>query len=294
MPNSNKLIIVDGNNFLIRSHFGIRSKNEFGATEVLTTSDGRESGTLYSAITAFASLVREQKPDSVLWTFDSGRSKLRTALRPEYKANRDTGFKTDFRPTFEAFEEFLGIVGARYVKERGVEADDIIASACKKFSPYAEIYIVSQDHDLLQLVDDNVFVIHAGKPKPITVQDIVTKYNLQPKQLPMLWALTGDPGDNIIGIKGVGEKTAYKMLEANGFSLGKTIMFHPKVPADMMTWLDNNYRMINLDSDISQLDVTLEECKFVPEMNSDLLVEWLTSWEMNSLVSRVNRGTFWS
>jgi 5'-3' exonuclease len=289
----NKLLLFDGNNHIIRSHFGIRSKNEFGVTEVLTTSDGRESGTLYSAITAFASLVREQTPTHCLWTFDSGRSKLRTALRPEYKANRDTGFKTDFRPTFDAFEEFLSIVGVRFVREGGVEADDIIASACKKFSPYAGIYIVSQDHDLLQLIDDNISVIHAGKPKPTTFQDIVDKYKLKPKQLPMLWALTGDPGDNIIGIKGVGEKTAYKMLEFGNFNLYDTCKYHPKAK-DMAVWVMQNYEMIKLDSDISQLDVTLDECKFVPEMNSDLLVEWLASWEMNSLVSRVNRGTFWS
>lgn len=306
-------MVIDGNNSLIRAHFAMGRRDETGSFVTLKTSDGRESGAIYGAILQFTSLVGLIKPDYVLWTFDGGRSKARLAIRPEYKANRDpdkpdapktpsssySAKNTDFHTSFDGFKEFLNIVGVRYIQEYGVEADDLISSATQ-FAPEVGVVIVSQDHDLLQLVNNDVVVYKTSNAKNTpdmvySISDVVNKYGVLPEQLAKLWALTGDIGDNVVGIKGVGEKTALKMLNEYNFNLEDVAYNHPKVLAANATQVVlENYDLIKLNRTTAKFDVTLNECEFNPNTNSDLLMDWLVDWEMNSLVVKLTQGTLWS
>lgn len=303
------LLVWDGNNALVKAHFAMGRYGENGSFETLRTSDGRESGAVYGAINNFISVVKLVRPSHCLWTFDSGRSTHRLAIRPEYKANRNANLEgssgkfltkgSDFHTAFDGFKDFLNIIGVRYVQEKGVEADDLISSSTK-FETEAGICIVSQDHDLLQLVKGNVVVYKSsnikGVPdKVLGPSDVFDKYGCWPSELPKLWALTGDAGDNVVGIYRVGEKTALKMLQEYNFDLNAVAYNHPKVTKVGATDLVlENYRLIKLDRTTAKFDVTLNECEFNPDTNSDLLMDWLIDWEMSSLVAKLANGSLWA
>lgn len=296
------LMVFDGNNAMIRAHFAMARRDEAGNFETLKTRDGRESGAVFGCIQNFLTLCSMFKPTHVLWTFDGGRSKARLAIRPEYKANRNSTGKanpysaaeTDFGPSFAAFNEFLDILGIRRLRQTGVEADDII-SASTVLADQADMIIVSQDHDLLQLVSPNIIVYKAGSKTTLDSvlgpEEVYAKYGCRPDQLAKMWAITGDAGDNVIGVKGIGEKTAHKILTQYGWDLETCAYSHPKIASVGASRLVmENYQLIKLNRVFASFDVTLDECEFNPHVNSDLLMEWLEDWEMFSLVAKLAKG----
>ena len=124
----------------------------------------------------------------------------------------------DLIPQFALSRELFSDFGITVYEEAGVEADDIIGTLAKEGSKLGlEVIIISGDKDLLQLVDDNITVYLTRKGvsdlEKMDEKAIFEKYELSPTQIPDLKGLMGDPSDNIPGVRGVGEKTAIKLLK---------------------------------------------------------------------------------
>lgn len=292
------LMVLDGNNLVLRAYHSQRYRNKDGEWEGLATSDGRPSGALYGTLVMFARLVREFNPTHVLFTFDHGRSKARLDIRPEYKANRDssTSQREDLKPQYGAIEKLLSTLDVRHYREQGVEADDLIANAVYRWREEMPIVIVSADHDLLQLVDHRVKVLKPGmggnsKEVLYTKEKIEEEYGFTPKRLSEVWALCGDSGDNVAGIPRVGYKTAAKIMSGYD-SLNEAIAYHPKIEGYEKQVMEN-YQLIHLDGNFANLHVDLEECVFNKEFDEKSVRAFLESWEFKSQLKRMDEGRFW-
>lgn len=151
---------------------------------------------------------------------DAPGKKKRHEFYPEYKANRpppDAAMLEQMDRTVNA----LRSEGHAVWEIPGYEADDIIASAATLARGFTRIVIVSSDKDLCQLIGDNADAIPISVYRPIdrkeyTADDVKAKWGVEPKRLRDLFSLTGDTSDNIPGVKGIGPKTAARMLERFG------------------------------------------------------------------------------
>lgn len=206
-----KHMLVDGNNVLIRAAKAV----QYSGMEA----DGVATGALHVFASMLSRHVRAERPTHLVVCWDGGRSAFRTAAHPGYKAaRRDRGTEDEQAP-FGLAKRFLTLAGVQHVERDGWEADDLIA-AYWRIIPYSgEIVILSSDKDLLQLVGSDTRQVRVSARPPDDVWDsdrVRAHYGCDPQRLPLVMALTGDPGDGVPGVRGIGPKRAVKRLsEAN-------------------------------------------------------------------------------
>ena len=174
-------------------------------------------------------LDKPEKPLRLAAVFDSRTPTFRHEKYPEYKANRQKA-PDDLHEQVPLVEEFLTALGIKCLKADGFEADDIIATLAEKCrTENRQCYILSSDKDLLQLVGDGIYELRpakinkgdgqssGGSAWDLTGPDEVkNEWGVTPDKVLDLLSLTGDASDNIPGVKGIGEKTAAKLMARYG------------------------------------------------------------------------------
>jgi 5'-3' exonuclease len=219
-----KLLLVD---FYALFH---RSRNALmRATGGLSTSYGRPTTGTYGFTNNLLSVIDAERPSHVAVCYDAGGN-WRKEADAEYKANRakDDGPEAD---SFKAealalMDEVLPALGLPLVGVRGYEADDSIYTLARNAIEFDEVVILTCDQDILQCVTDKVSVVLFNSAKKIArmgVAEVVEKWGVQPQQIPLIKALAGDSSDNIAGIKGLGPKTALRIVEAAGGSFDRVL-----------------------------------------------------------------------
>lgn len=212
----NKMIIIDGHYFLWRA-FSVPF--QFHSTK----------GTPLHTIATYLSLIRRSlrtienlsANDSFLVVFDSEGDNANSALSPDYKTNRKTFSEDEDCPYkhIPNIKKVLTNLNIAHIAVPGIEADDIIAVIAKKFkykNNENSIYIVSSDTDFYQLLDDKTFMVKLkpGKEHEIVNTDYVkNRCGISPAEYVYFKSLIGDTADNIKGIRGVGPKTAKKIVK---------------------------------------------------------------------------------
>lgn len=227
-----RLVIVDGNNVMIRGFFGLSRQSE-----QLTDPYGEVVTGVYASFRYLVSLLKAIEPTHMVWCFDWGKSSFRTSIFHDYKANRHTeGEKEDnLKTQWKPFRELIEAFGVPAFRVEGVEADDLIAALTVEYSELEDmgVVVVSGDHDLRQLVKENVFVLlpqFSSKKEGVYYdrERVLEEYGVAPENTPYLWSLTGDSSDNIPGVPRVGPKTAFKIWkECEG--RWDRVLLHPKV-----------------------------------------------------------------
>ena len=203
-----KLLLIDGNSMLFRAYYA----TVYG--RMMKTSNGIPTNAVYGFITMINKALSMVEPDAVLVAWDAGKPTFRHETYTEYKGTRKE-LDQELIVQFPTAREFLDAYGMKRYECEGIEADDIIGSMAKKY-PDVEIHILSSDRDLLQLIDPttDVYLMKKG----ITEMEVMDEAKLKeamgivPSQIIDLKALMGDTADNIPGVKGIGEKTALKLL----------------------------------------------------------------------------------
>ena len=173
------------------------------------------------------SLARSYDCKRIIITADWGSSQYRKAINPEYKQNRKEKFANQseeeqlaFEAFFEEFEATLDLMSEDYpvLRFKGVEADDIAAHLVKERDQYnlEYIWLISSDRDWDLLIQENVGRFSYVTRKEVTLENWSQHYEVSPEQYISLKCLTGDKGDNVPGIPGIGPKRATSLIKQYG------------------------------------------------------------------------------
>ena len=208
-----KVILIDGNNLLFRSYYATAYTGN-----VMKNSKGFPTNALYGFTNMINKILNEEKPEYILVALDKGKT-FRHDSYKDYKAGR-LAMPDDLKLQFDVAKELMDAMGIKWFEIDGYEADDIIGTfslMIENSSDY-EGLIISSDRDLLQLINNKVKV-KLLKTKDYIMMDndtFVSEYGIMPNKIIDLKGLQGDKSDNIPGVKGIGEKTALKLLQEYG------------------------------------------------------------------------------
>jgi len=228
------LYLIDAYGLIYRSYFAF-------LTHPLRNSSGKNVSAMFGFARTLISLLDEgapladssgklqkktEKPLRLAAVFDSRTPTFRHKMYSKYKANRQKS-PEDLHEQVPLVEDFLTALGIKCIKVDGFEADDIIATLAKMcLNEKRQCYILSSDKDLLQLVGGGIFELRPSKINRkeagssflgpawelIGPEEVKNEWGVEPSQVLDLLSITGDSSDNIPGVKGIGDKTALKLM----------------------------------------------------------------------------------
>jgi len=205
-----KVILIDGNNILFRSYYATAYNGN-----VMKNSKGFPTNALFGLINTLNKIIEEEKPTYIMCAFDKGKT-FRHLKYADYKGGR-MATPDELKMQFPKSRELVEAMGIKALEIDNYEADDIIGTFAKKCNNNKDFdaVIISSDKDLLQLITDEVEVKLLKQVGNIrmTHQEFVNTYGIEPERMVDLKALMGDSSDNILGVKGIGEKTALNLLQ---------------------------------------------------------------------------------
>lgn len=204
--------VLDAYALIYRSYFAFISRP-------LTNQEGRNISAIFGFFRTLHALFKEHSPELFIAAFDSRKPTFRHEMYDQYKATRQ---KTpeDLHAQVPVIEEILTALGLALLRQDGFEADDIIASVATRCRAEGRpCIIISGDKDLMQLVGPSVSILKPGKTggwDAVDEQGVRSEWGVGPELMLDLLSLTGDASDNVPGVKGIGDKTALKLLESYG------------------------------------------------------------------------------
>lgn len=267
-----KVVLVDGNNLMFRSYFATLYS---GST--LRNKKGFPTNAIYGFVNMINKIISEEKPMYIAVAFDIGKT-FRHEKYDYYKGKRDNT-PDELKEQLPIAKQILTAMNIKYFELQGYEADDIIGTFSKKCEQDDDFkaLIVSSDKDLLQLITDQTEV-KLLKTKDYIRMDYKTfydTYGIEPIKMIDLKALMGDASDNIPGVKGIGEKTALKLLTTYG-SLSSIYEHIDEIKGSVKDKLiqdkDNaymSYDIATIYKDVP-LNVELEELAYIPKDKNEL------------------------
>jgi len=268
-----KVILVDGNNLMFRSFYATLYSGS-----MMTNKEGFPTNALYGFVNMMHKIIDEEKPEYIMVAFDIGKT-FRHEKYDYYKGKRDET-PDDLKKQFPVAKKILNAMGIKYFELAGYEADDIIGTFAKKIDENHDFIgtIISSDKDLLQLISDDVEV-KLLKPKDyirMNKQVFFDTYGLEPIKMIDLKSLMGDASDNIPGVKGIGEKTALKLLQEYGSLDGVYENLenikgatHDKLASDK----ENAYMSYDIATIYKEvpIDTAFDNIKYTGEMTDELI-----------------------
>ena len=208
-----KIILVDGNNLMFRSYYATAYTGNF-----MKNSKGDPTNALYGFVSMINKIIEEENPEYMVVAFDIGKN-FRHEKYEQYKAGR-IETPEELKVQMPRAKVLLDAMGIKHIEVENYEADDIIGTISKMAYDDKEFdaLIVSSDKDLLQLINEEVEVKLLKTKGYIRYNpdSFEADYGIKPIRMIDLKALMGDPSDNVPGVKGIGEKTALKLLQEYG------------------------------------------------------------------------------
>jgi len=238
--------------------------------------------------------VCDFQPTYLTVCFDTPAPTFRNKLYDQYQIQRPK-ISDEFATQIPSVKEALDQAQINHLEKDGFEADDLIGTIAKTTDKKTKVLILTGDKDILQLVDDHIFVItpQLGLSN-ITLMDVdavVKKMGIKPDQIPDLKALMGDQSDNYSGAKGIGPKIAAKLI--NQFGCIKILFkqINKIDDARIKKILLKNQKNILLSYKLATIDTKV---KIKYDINqslfagfNDSLKEYLLKFEMKGLVKRI-------
>jgi len=248
-----KLLLIDGNALIFRAYYAT-------ATRMTRSLDNTPTNALYLFSSIIMKLLQNKDFEDIIVALDSPGKKFRHQEFSDYKANRKQ-LPDELKMQFPLIREFLDVSNIKTIEIDGYEADDIIGSlSIKAQNEGFEVNVYTGDRDLLQLIDDHVHIYMMRKGlSEVEVFDRTHMhdiYGIEPKQIIDVKALMGDSSDNIPGVKGVGEKTAFDLVSRYG-SLNKIYESIDEIKGKLKEKLLNDQEMAQLSYKLATIDTTM-------------------------------------
>ncbi len=208
-----RVILVDGNNLMFRSYYATAYSGN-----IMKNSKGFPTNALYGFVSMMNKIINEEKPEYIAVAFDIGKN-FRKEKYDFYKEGR-SATPDELKSQMPIARDILTAMGIKYLELAPYEADDIIGTLARMADEDPEVYatIVSSDRDLLQLISPVVDVKLLKQKDYIRYnpETFLLDWGIEPIKIIDLKALAGDSSDNIPGVKGIGDKTALKLLQEYG------------------------------------------------------------------------------
>lgn len=269
---------------LYRGHFALSRRPLVSPGGVVTSG-------LHLLVTELLKLLDKHRPTLCAAVFDGAVPSFRTGLYEAYKANRPP-MPPELALQADLARKLVPALGIPLVQRDTLEADDLIAGLARQASEkgYRTI-ILSSDKDLLQLVDENTSVYRPGRPgspgRLVTPAEVRDEIGTTADRIPLLLALAGDSSDNVPGARGIGEKTALKLVEdsSNIEELYRSLSDMPPRLAEKLLesrgMVELSLKLVTLDVPLPP-DIVLEDAVRGPV--SDDAVTLLASLGMNRVI----------
>ncbi len=235
-----KFILIDGSSMLVTNYYGNLpkallfekdpEKKKKLYSQIMHNDAGQYTNAMYGMMRTIMKIINEQQPTHMMFAFDMTRDTFRREKYADYKGNRgDT--PEPLKEQFQNMETMLADMGFQVMYDMNYEADDIVGSVVSRFEKEIPSYIITKDHDYLQLVSDytrvwliqtkqetaddlqnkysaeygwsNKMVAIPDKAFEVTPPLCLSEYGVNPEQIPDLKGIQGDSSDNIPGVKGV-------------------------------------------------------------------------------------------
>lgn len=296
--NKKRLVLLDTHAIIHRAYHALPD---------FASSKGEPTGAIYGLLTMLLKIITDIKPDYIVACYDLPEKTFRHIAYEHYKAGRvkaDDALVVQLNSSRKIFEA----LSIPMYDSPGFEADDMLGTITEnlKKNKDVDIVIASGDMDTLQLVDDKrvqVFTLKKGINDTILYDEekVLERFGFRPEFLPDYKGLRGDPSDNIIGIKGIGEKTAEILIQKFG-TLEKMYKEIKKDPlciknaglSDRISELIKNGEEEAIFSKTlatirrdAPIDFNLPEKKFLESVNIESVEELLREFEFKSLMTRV-------
>ncbi len=282
------LFIVDGYSFVFRAYHIMGN---------MTAPDGTPTGALYGFLNMLIALVQQKKPDYLIVALDFHGPTFREDIYPEYKATRQAT-PEDLIEQIAMLRPILDALKIPWAEFEGYEADDVIGTIGKEYAKKKwDVRIVTSDSDLMQLVDDDIKLWRNVKGttemEEFDAKNVLKKFPVsRPINVIDYKALVGDSSDNIPGVRGVGEKTATKLL-ADYDTVEKIYKNLDKIePDSLRKKLDEGREMAFLSKDLAtirtDLDLKFDIEKFhLHEIDTDSAAVWFKKLGFRRLAERM-------
>ncbi len=207
-----KIVAIDGNSIMNRAFYGIMN------SRLLVTTEGIYTNAIYGFLSILLKLVNDERPEYICVAFDLKAPTFRHKQYEGYKATRK-GMPDELRMQMPLIKEVLRAMNIKIFEIEGYEADDILGTIAKFGEDNnLDVLLLTGDRDYLQLASDRVTVriptTKQGNTESTdyTPEIIKEKFGIEPKQFIQIKGLMGDTSDNIPGVPGVGEKTAFSLI----------------------------------------------------------------------------------
>ena len=209
-----KVLLIDGNSIMNRAFYGIMGN------KMLTTKDGLYTNAIYGFLSIMFKNIEEVNPQYILIAFDSKTgANVRKNMYEGYKKSRH-GMPNELAEQMPVIKEVLKAMNIKTLEMDDYEGDDILGTCAKKFAKEdKDVYILSGDRDLFQLIEDHITVRIPRTKMGKTETEIYTKskveeeYGLEPIDLIEVKGLMGDSSDEIPGVPSVGTKTGNNLIK---------------------------------------------------------------------------------
>ncbi|MFC6052707.1 DNA polymerase I [Acinetobacter sp. Ac_877] len=241
-------VLVDGSYFLFRA---------FHAVPPLTTSTGLQTNAVRGAIAAIQKLMRRIQPTHMAVIFDTPEPTFRHELSPIYKGDRPS-MPDELSQQIPYLHALIRALGIPLHTLPGAEADDVIGTLAKRAEALGhQVLISTGDKDMAQLVTDKVTLEDSFKERPLDINGVFEKFGVWPNQMIDYLTLMGDASDGIMGVPGVGAKTAAKLLTEYG-SIGGILENVDKIKGKVGQNIKDSVEGITLDHQLASIVINLD------------------------------------
>ena len=284
------LMLIDGNSLMYRAFF---------AMSPVLTDKGIYTNAVYGFVNMLLKATQDYTPSHIAVAFDLHGKTFRNEIYEEYKANR-SATPDELRPQFDIIKDVLASMEIKIIEAPNFEADDILGTLSKNAQEKGyKSLLVTGDRDILQLVNDDVHVYMTVKgisEVQIFDEEMVNqKYSLTPSQIIDMKGLMGDSSDNIPGVKGVGEKTAIKLLTEYK-TLEGVYENIDKIKGKLKEKLENDKELAFISKELAtiktdlDLDVDLSSCTMKSLEDTNVL-DKLEELKFSSIIKKIRAAT---
>ncbi len=287
---SQKIVLIDGHSILNRAFYGMPE---------LTNSEGIHTNAVYGFLNILFKILDEEKPEYLAVAFDVHHPTFRHDMYSEYKGTRKP-MPEELREQVPLMKEVLTAMGIKIMELPGFEADDILGTVAKRSEKAGiEVSVVSGDRDLLQLASENICIrIPKTKHGSTTIEnykekDVIESMGVTPVEFIDVKALMGDTSDNIPGVPGIGEKTAYSIISEYHSIENAYANIESIKPNRAKNNLSEHYDKAVMSKTLATIDIN---CPVVFELSDSLIGDMFTKdaydimsrLEFKSLLAKFN------